>query len=125
MTLPADFAAQDWPALPRDLDGPLFREPWEAHAFALAVRLSEAGWFSWTEWAAALSRTIQTAQTQGDPDLGNTYYRHWLSALEQLCAQKGLVADAEAQRRREAWRQAYLHTPHGQPVVLPDTGLSR
>jgi nitrile hydratase accessory protein len=121
----AVFAAQDWPALPRDADGPLFKEPWEAHAFALAVRLSEAGWFSWNEWAAALNREIHTAQAQGDPDLGNTYYHHWLRALEQLCAQKGLVAGAEAQRRQEEWRQAYLHTPHGQPVVLANAAACR
>ena len=112
------------PALPRDDGGPIFTEPWQAHAFALAVRLSEAGCFSWTEWTAALSQEIQAAQVQGDPDLGDTYYQHWLSALERLCTQKGLVADAETQRRREEWRLAYLHTPHGQPVVLPKANVA-
>jgi len=108
----------DLPALPRDEGGPVFREPWEAHAFALAVRLSEAGGFTWAEWAAALSREIKAAQAAGDPDLGNTYYRHWLRALERLCAEKGLTSPADLQRRAEEWRQAYLHTPHGKPVEL-------
>lgn len=106
------------PALPRDQDGPVFREPWEAHAFALAVRLSEAGYFNWDEWVAVLSQEIQAAQEQGDPDLGETYYQHWLNALERLCAAKGLISRDAMQQRQAAWRRAYRHTPHGQPVEL-------
>jgi nitrile hydratase accessory protein len=106
------------PALPIDQDGPVFREPWEAHAFALAVRLAEAGYFSWAEWAAVLAEEIKSAQQRGDPDLGTTYYRHWLAALERLCAARGLVSVPGLEQRKEAWRRAYLHTPHGQPVVL-------
>jgi nitrile hydratase accessory protein len=106
------------PALPRDQDGPVFREPWEAHAFALAVRLSEAGYFGWAEWVTVLSQEIQAAQERGDPDLGETYYQHWLKALERMCATKGLVSNDAIQQRQEAWRRAYRHTPHGQPVEL-------
>ena len=104
--------------LPRDEGGPVFGEPWEAQAFALAVRLSEAGCFSWAEWAAALGDEIRAAQARGDPDRGATYYQHWLAALERLCVAKGLLAGADLERRREEWRQAYLHTPHGRPVEL-------
>jgi nitrile hydratase accessory protein len=111
-------STHDLPALPRDDDGPVFREPWEAHAFALAVRLSEAGVFTWPEWAAALAREIKSAQQKGDPDLGTTYYQHWLRTLEQLCAQKGLTSLTELSQRTEQWRDAYLHTPHGHPVTL-------
>jgi nitrile hydratase accessory protein len=106
------------PALPRDQEGPVFREPWEAHAFALAVHLSEAGYFRWAEWVAVVSQEIQAAQEQGDPDLGETYYQHWLKALERMCAAKGLVSRDAMQQRQEAWRRAYRHTPHGQPVEL-------
>jgi nitrile hydratase accessory protein len=105
-------------ALPQDQNGPVFNEPWEAQAFALAVRLSEAGNFSWTEWAAVLSLEIKTAQERGDPDLGHTYYHHWLNALERLCTQKGLVPIVDLRRRKEEWRLAYLHTPHGKPIEL-------
>ncbi len=108
----------DLPALPRDEQGPVFREPWEAHAFALAVRLSAAGHFTWSEWAAALSEQIRLAQERGDPDLGSTYYHHWLRTLEALCTSKGLTSMADLHRRTEQWRDAYLHTPHGQPVQL-------
>jgi nitrile hydratase accessory protein len=109
------------PLLPRDDDGPVFREPWEAHAFALAVRLSEAGCFTWSEWATVLAGEIAAAQARGDPDLGATYYHHWLGALEKVCADKKLAGAAEVDRRAEQWRQAYLHTPHGRPVALkPD-----
>jgi nitrile hydratase accessory protein len=108
----------DLPALPHDKKGPVFNEPWEAQAFALALRLSELGYFTWAEWAEVLSQEIKAAQAQGDPDLGNTYYQHWLKALERLCAAKNLVGDADMERRKEEWRRAYLNTPHGQPIEL-------
>jgi nitrile hydratase accessory protein len=106
------------PALPRDNDGPVFNEPWEAKAFALAVRLSEAGCFTWPEWVQIFSREIMAAQERGDPDLGDTYYQHWLNALERICAAKGLVDEADRRRRKAAWRRAYLNTPHGRPIDL-------
>ena len=117
MTHPS-VAIHELPALPRDQEGPVFNEPWEAQAFALAVRLSEAGCFTWSEWAAILSQEIKAAQLRGDPDLGQTYYQHWLNALERLCVEKGLVDRGDICQRMEAWRRAYRHTPHGQPVDL-------
>jgi len=112
-------AIDELTAFPRDSAGPVFNEPWEAHAFALAVRLSEAGLFSWPEWASFLALEIRAAQDRGDPDLGHTYYHHWLAALERLCARKGLVNRSDMLRRKEQWRAAYLSTPHGLPVELP------
>lgn len=119
---PFSATIDDLAELPRDEGGPVFNEPWEAHAFALAVRLSESGCFSWSEWAATLSREIRIAQERGDPDLGQSYYHHWLNTLERLCAEKGLVSGAEMHRRKEQWRSAYLHTPHGQPIELSAAG---
>jgi nitrile hydratase accessory protein len=113
----------DLPALPHDAEGPVFNEPWEAHAFALAVRLSEAGCFSWPEWTAVLSQEIQAAQERRDPDPEPSYYQIWLNALERLCVEKGLVSAAAVHRRKEQWRQAYLHTPHGQPIELSAVAL--
>lgn len=104
--------------LPRDGDEPVFREPWEAQAFAMAVRLHERGAFTWPEWAAALSAEIKRTQSAGDRDLGDTYYEHWLNALETLVAEKGLIARADMNRRRDQWRRAYLATPHGEPIEL-------
>ena len=107
------------PGLPRGGDGsPVFREPWQAQAFAMAVRLHEAGHFTWTEWAAALAEQIRLAQAAGDPDLGDTYYQHWLAALEQLVAAKGLVGADELATRKDAWAAAARATPHGQPIEL-------
>jgi nitrile hydratase accessory protein len=111
-------AINELPALPRDQEGPVFNEPWEAQAFALVVRLSEAGCFTWSEWAAILSQEIKAAQARGDPDLGQTYYQHWLNALEYIGVEKGLVGREDMRRRIEAWRRAYRQTPHGQPVGL-------
>ena len=106
------------PGLPRDRDGPVFRAPWEAQAFAMALALHKAGLFTWPEWAETLGAEIRRAQAAGDPDLGDTYYRHWLAALERLVAEKG-VADAETLTRyRDAWDHAADRTPHGQPIAL-------
>ncbi|HET9625289.1 MAG TPA: nitrile hydratase accessory protein [Kofleriaceae bacterium] len=105
--------------LPRDARGePVFRAPWQAQAFAMAVRLHEAGHFTWPEWAAALAAQIQAAQAAGDPDLGDTYYEHWLAALEHLVAAKGLVSRDELAARKDAWAEAARATPHGQPIEL-------
>lgn len=106
------------PHQPMAGDESVFREPWEAHAFALAVSLHQKGLFSWTEWAAALAAQIARAQAHGDADLGDTYYRHWLAALESLVAEKGASSAQELDRYREAWDRAADRTPHGQPIEL-------
>ncbi len=122
MTGPA--AAPVLPDQPRDEDGPVFAEPWEAQAFALTLKLHEAGHFTWCEWAEALGAEIDAARANGDPDLGDTYYRHWLAALERLAAEKGLTQRGELGARKAAWKRAFLNTPHGKPVVLGAGGES-
>ena len=113
-----DHPACDLPGLPRDDDGPVFGAPWQAQAFALALALHERGVFTWPEWAAALTDAIRRAQAQGDPDHGDTYYRHWLDALERLVISKGL-ADADRLHALEhAWEAAAARTPHGLPIEL-------
>ena len=109
------------PRLPRDEGGPVFAEPWQAQVFALAVRLSEQGHFSWKEWATALADELKLAASRGEPDDGSRYYEHWLAALEQLVAAKGLSDPSAMLARKEAWAEAYRHTPHGKPVELPST----
>jgi nitrile hydratase accessory protein len=108
------------PRLPRDEDGPVFAEPWQAQAFALAVRLSAEGHFTWKEWAAALADELKGAEDRGEPDDGSRYYEHWLAALERLVTAKGLSDAAAMHERKEAWADAYRHTPHGKPVALRD-----
>ncbi len=102
--------------LPRDHDGPVFAEPWQAQAFALAVKLSEQGHFTWKEWAAALADELK-----GSADDGSHYYEHWLAALEKLVVTKGLSSPAAMLERKLAWADAYRHTPHGKPVELRST----
>ncbi len=109
---------QDLGHIPCDDDGPVFSAPWEAASFALAVRLSQEGHFTWQEWTETLTEEIAEAQRQGDLDRGNTYYHHWASALERLCAKKGLVGRGDMDRREKEWRRAYLNTPHGKPIEL-------
>ena len=107
------------PAIPRDDDGPVFRAPWEAQAFGMAVALHERGAFTWPEWSARLADEIAAATAQGEDDNGRRYYRHWLAALEGLVAEKGLVPDGERRARYNAWAEAARTTPHGQPIILP------
>jgi nitrile hydratase accessory protein len=111
-------AADAVPGIPRDADGPVFREPWEAQAFAMALALHERGVFTWAEWAATLGEEIKRAQALGDPDTGETYYRHWLNTLERLVAAKGVTDGATLARYRDAWDHAADRTPHGTPIEL-------
>jgi nitrile hydratase accessory protein len=106
------------PRLPRDEGGPVFAEPWQAQSFALAVRLSEQGYFTWKEWAATLAEELKAAADRGEPDDGSRYYEHWLAALERLVTSKQLANSAELLQRKEDWADAYRHTPHGSPVEL-------
>lgn len=106
------------PKLPRDAGGPVFAEPWQAQAFALAVKLSEQGHFTWKEWADALAAELKAAADRGEPDDGSRYYHHWLAALERLVISKRLSDAVALLARKEAWADAYRHTPHGKPVEL-------
>jgi nitrile hydratase accessory protein len=112
-------ASEALPRLPRDEGGPVFAEPWQANAFALAVKLSEQGHFTWKEWASALAETLKAAADRGEPDDGSRYYDYWLVTLERLVIAKGLASQETLVARKEAWIDAYRNTPHGRPVELP------
>ena len=113
------------PGLPRDADGPVFDEPWQAQAFAMALKLHERGLFTWKEWAATLSEEIERAQGAGDPDTGATYYHHWLAALEKLVIIKGVETAGALSERKDAWDRAARATPHGRPILLQNDPASR
>jgi nitrile hydratase accessory protein len=117
-------AAAEIAPIPRGDDGePVFREPWEAQAFAMTLALYERGLFTWPEWAGALSAVIKRGQAAGDCDDGSTYYQHWLSAIEQLVGDKGIVTEQALAKRRDAWDRAAHATPHGQPILLENDPL--
>jgi nitrile hydratase accessory protein len=121
----AAHAAAAVPGIPRDAGGPVFREPWEAQAFAMALALHGRGLFTWSEWAASLADEIKRAQASGDPDTGETYYRHWLATLERLIAAKGVATLDTLHRYRDAWDHAADRTPHGQPIELKPEDFPR
>ena len=117
----ARHATDALPGIPRDDGGPVFREPWQAQAFSMALALHQRGVFTWPEWAAALADEIKRAQAAGDPDTGITYYSHWLATLERLVAEKGIATEQTLARYRDAWDRAADRTPHGTPIELrPD-----
>ncbi|HEY2526588.1 MAG TPA: nitrile hydratase accessory protein [Xanthobacteraceae bacterium] len=111
-------ATQSVPSVSSNAEGPVFREPWEAQAFALALSLQERGLFTWAEWATTLGENIKKAQAAGDPDTGETYYHHWLATLEDIVAAKGLADAGTLARTRDAWQRACARTPHGTPIEL-------
>lgn len=117
-------ALRTLPSLPRDGDEPVFAAPWQAQVFALAVKLSEQGHFSWKEWAATLADEIKHHASAGETDNGSMYYQHWLAALERLVTAKGLSDPRSLRTRKDAWADAYRHTPHGKPVTLAQAPTS-
>ena len=110
--------AQAIPGIPRDANGPVFRAPWEAHAFAMALALYEKGLFAWREWAAMLGEEIKKAQAAGDPDTGETYYHHWLATLERMVAERGVTSAQSLAQHYRACERATHRTPHGKPIEL-------
>jgi nitrile hydratase accessory protein len=114
----ARSAADAVPGIPRDASGPVFRAPWEAHAFAMTLALYEKGLFAWSEWAAMLGEEIKKAQAAADPDTGETYYHHWLATLERMVAEKRLTSAQALAQHYRAWERATRRTPHGKPIEL-------
>ena len=111
-------AADAVPGIPRDASGPVFRAPWEAHAFAMALALYEKGLFAWNEWARMLGEEIKKAQAAGDPNTGETYYHHWLATLERMVAEKSVTSAESLAQHYDAWERAMHRTPHGKPIEL-------
>jgi nitrile hydratase accessory protein len=114
----ARSVAEALPGIPRDDNGPVFRAPWEAHAFAMALALHQKGLFVWSEWSAMLGEEIKKAQAAGDPDTGETYYHHWLATLERMVAEKGAVSAQSLAQHYRAWQNAMQRTAHGKPIEL-------
>jgi nitrile hydratase accessory protein len=114
----AQRAADAVPSIPRDANGPVFRAPWEAHAFAMALALYEKGLFAWSEWSAMLSEEIKKAQAAGDADTGETYYHHWLNTLERMVEAKGAASAQALEQHYQAWEHAMHRTSHGKPIEL-------
>ncbi len=116
---PSDLPLDRLGPLPLDQDGtPVFAEPWQASAFALTLRLHDHGAFTWAEWADSLGAELSSQRVDCGPNDGSVYYERWLAALQTLLARKGIVATDELLQMRDAWAEAYAHTPHGQPVKL-------
>ncbi|MGR3758592.1 nitrile hydratase accessory protein [Roseobacteraceae bacterium NS-SX3] len=99
---------------------PVFAEPWHAQVFALTVHLNEAGRFTWAEWVARFSDTLKRHGLSRELDGGEDYFNAWLETLEAFLDETGAAPRGEASEMRARWEAAYLGTPHGAPVRLPD-----
>jgi nitrile hydratase accessory protein len=112
------LSAPESTLLPREpAEGaPIFTVPWHAEALGIANVLIESGMFTADEWAEALGTEIRGLA--GEPDTEESYYRAVLAALERLVGEKSPPTGGSLAERVEAWRRAYLNTPHGKPVTL-------
>jgi nitrile hydratase accessory protein len=99
----------DLPLLPRDEEGPVFHEPWQAQAFAVVVELIETGRLTQKEWASRLGAVLREAEQRGEFDTGKCYYQHWLTALERLLVEKGLTGWEDLATEREKIRAEDHH----------------
>lgn len=99
---------------------PAFEAPWHAQAFALAVHLNERGVFDWTDWTQAFGAELKRRGADKALDGGDDYFLAWIATLEHLCCDRGLAEAATLTALKASWEAAYLSTPHGQPVQLPD-----
>ena len=109
-------AGLQWPLLQNE--EPVFTQPWQAQAFAMTLALHEQGLFTWDQWAQTLSGCIKAAQIAGDPDTGQTYYHHWLCALEQVALASRACSEPQLKARQLGWQRAADRTPHGLPIEL-------
>lgn len=107
------------PGLPGDAEGPVFAEPWQAQAFALAMALRDRSVFTWSEWGEALGAEVARA----GPDDGGRYWEHWLAALEALVVSKGAANPETLDALKHAWDRAARATPHGTPIELENDPL--
>ncbi|MEM8689817.1 MAG: nitrile hydratase accessory protein [Pseudomonadota bacterium] len=98
---------------------PVFDELWQAQVLAMADAMVAAGAFTAGDWSAALGQALKEAEATGAEDTSRTYYEAALGALEDLLQGSGDVPAQTLEARRTAWRDAYLATPHGDPVELP------
>ncbi len=108
-------------AIPRNEEGPVFDEPWQAQVFALTVKLSESGHFTWPEWAEIFGAEIAAATKAGRGCGNEDYYLCWLAALEKIVGVKKILTQEQLSVRKEEWRHAGEHTDHGQPIELGKT----
>ena len=100
-----------------------FDAPWHAEVFALAVHLNEGDYIDWPEWAGRFGENLAAAKTVkigvGEGlDGSDDYYQIWLQTLIELMQEKGLVDAKMLASIKAQWREAYLTTPHGKPVLL-------
>jgi nitrile hydratase accessory protein len=105
-------------------DRPVFSAPWQAQVFALAVHLNEKGVFSWREWGEVFSEQRRRSAEAGVADAADRYYYDWLCALERLLIDKDRASADALRTFKQAWVEAYLRTPHGDPVVLDPVAAS-
>ena len=95
-----------------------FHEPWHAQIFALTVHLNEQGHFDWKNWSEVFSDNLSSKGSKNLIIDDNDYYLIWLTTLEEFLGAKGKIQCGEITQYFQAWREAFLNTPHGQPVSL-------
>jgi nitrile hydratase accessory protein len=107
-------------SLPLDIQNrrAAFQKPWHATGFAILLSLHRAGLFSWPEWVDAFSSRDRMSPDRAGECVEDGYYRRVLETVEDLLSGKGMMTAQALAAMDDAWRRAYLGTPHGMPVEL-------
>ncbi len=92
-------------APPRNCESLKFDQPWQGRVFGLALALAERKSYPWESFRQSLIGTIGSwDETHAPDDPTWEYYQQWLSALEKLVLDLGLISDAELAERTLAFQ---------------------
>ncbi len=77
-----------------------FDREWEKLAFGMAIALSKQGHYEWEEFRQMLISTIgewEATHQLDDPEWD--YYQCWLTALEKMSVEAGVLKESELEDR--------------------------
>ena len=95
-----------------------FEAPWHAEVFALAIHLNEKGHFSWVEWSNLLGENLKKYNFGQESVGSDLYYQAWLQTLIEIMRDKEIFDNETFNSIRDQWVNAYIKTPHGEPVCI-------
>ena len=102
----------------------VFQNPWHSQLFAITVQLSERGNFTWKEFVEYFGKSLNKARIiKQNLDGNDDYFNSWLLALEEIIISKEIGNSKILSIIKDDWINAYLSTPHGDPVKIKQRSI--